>query len=350
MNQNVNANANVQANATIRIATRGSALALAQAHAILAQCQAAQPGQSFEIVIIKTTGDKLQTASLSSGDIAKGLFTKELETALLEGQADLAVHSLKDLPTELPPGLALGAVTERADVRDVLIYRHIEYVARSPEGGRPVQQIRRGFKPEMSIASLPHRATIGTSSTRRTAQLQERRPDLRIVPLRGNVGTRLRKLDEQPALDAIVLAAAGLSRLHLVCPPGGVITGPENDTDLPEGLAFTPLPLSDMLPCVGQAAIALEIRENDPRLKELCATLNHRATFDCISAERSLLAGLGGGCHMAVGAFARIDAAAREIILQAVSHLGPAVRRAAGRAPIAEAEELGRRLAAQLRG
>ena len=134
------------------IATRGSALALAQANTVLGLCRAAFPDLAFELSIIKTTGDKMQTASLASGELPKGLFTKELEVALLDGAAELAVHSLKDLPTELPAGLALGAVLPRADVRDVLVYRHIELVACPPEGTRPVDQRRRGFKPELSNA------------------------------------------------------------------------------------------------------------------------------------------------------------------------------------------------------
>ena len=184
----------MNSSSTIRIATRGSALALAQANMVLAQLRAAFPGESFELQIIKTTGDKLQTASLASPNLPKGLFTKEIEEALLNGQADLAVHSLKDLPTELPAGLQLGAVSVRVDVRDVLVTR------RSPAlNSQPA-----------TLNSLPLRATVATSSTRRRAQLLDHRPDLNIVPIRGNVGTRLRKLAEQPELHAIVLAAAGL--------------------------------------------------------------------------------------------------------------------------------------------
>src|SRR4051794_21775689 len=160
----------------IRITSRGSALALAQANMVLAQCRAAFPNDSFEIRIVKTTGDKLQTASLAAANLPKGLFTKEIEEALLDGSGDLAVHSLKDLPTDLPAGLKLGAVSKRADVRDVLIYRHESKFQIS------------------NLKSLPQGATVATSSTRRRAQLLDTRPDLNIVPIRGNVGTRLRKL------------------------------------------------------------------------------------------------------------------------------------------------------------
>ena len=159
------------------IATRGSALALVQSNAILVQCRDAFPERAFEVRIFKTTGDKLQTASLANTELPKGLFTKELEVALLNGEADLAVHSLKDLPTALPAGLILGAAGRREDVRDVLLYR-------SGEGGS-----LRGFPPGLTIHGLPKGATVATSSTRRGAQLQELRPDLKIVPIRGNVGS-----------------------------------------------------------------------------------------------------------------------------------------------------------------
>src|SRR5688572_3486630 len=172
----------------IRIATRGSALALAQANIVLELCRKLVPQQPCEIKVIKTTGDKLQTASLADSNLPKGLFTKELEVALLNGEADLAVHSLKDLPTELPAGLTLGATLEREDVRDMLICR---YDAPYASGG-------------MSIRHLPHAGTVATSSTRRAAQLRDMRPDLKIVPIRGNVPTRLRKLAEQRDIDAII--------------------------------------------------------------------------------------------------------------------------------------------------
>jgi hydroxymethylbilane synthase len=162
---------NMTATKPIYIATRGSALALAQANQILAQCRSLFPAETFDLKIIKTTGDKLQTASLASAELPKGLFTKEIEEALLSGEADLAVHSLKDLPTELPAGLKLGAVTRRADVRDVIVYRHSD------------------FQSSLLLAGLPNGAVVATSSTRRAAQVLERRPDLKVVPIRGNVGT-----------------------------------------------------------------------------------------------------------------------------------------------------------------
>src|SRR5215211_4957921 len=174
----------------IRIATRGSALALAQARIVLEQCRKQVPDSLFEIKTIKTTGDKLQTASLADANLPKGLFTKELELALMDGEAELAVHSLKDLPTELPAGLNVGAVLAREDVRDLLICR---YDAPFAEAG-------------MSIRHLPHAGTVATSSTRRAAHLRDTRPDLSIVPIRGNVPTRLRKLALHQGIDAIILA------------------------------------------------------------------------------------------------------------------------------------------------
>ncbi len=323
----------------IRIATRGSALALAQAGMVLAQCRAAFPQQPFEVVVIKTTGDKLQTASLAAGDLPKGLFTKELEAALLAGEAELAVHSLKDLPTELPPGLRLAAVLPRADVRDVLVYRHIEAIACPPDTTKPVRQDRRGFKPEISLASLPQRATLGTSSTRRAAQAREHRPDLNIVPLRGNVGTRLSKLAGQPELDAILLAAAGLDRLGLRYAPGDLMSGDE----VPAGLAASRLPLGEMLPCVGQGAIGIETRAGDGRIDVICARLTHAETLACVTAERAFLAAMGGGCQLAVAAYA--EAAGQELRMRAVSFLRPEARRGEARRALAEAAQLGEELA-----
>ena len=327
----------------IYLATRGSALALNQANLILAQCRSLFPDLEFELKIIKTTGDKVQTASLASGVLAKGLFTKELEIALLDREADLAVHSLKDLPTELPVGLKLGAVTKRADVRDVLIYRDVEHLIANSEPLPLPQKIKRGFRPHVTIEALPHGAVIGTSSTRRGAQLRERRPDLRIVPFRGNVGTRLKKLSEQGELDAIVLAAAGLERLQFRPSASGLLQGDE----IPAGLAATFLSLSEMLPCVGQGAIALEIRNGDERMNALCEKVNHAETFACVTAERAFLHRMGGGCHAAVAAYG--ESQGGEIWLRALSFMGSGEpRRTEGRRPLSAAAGLGEELAAQL--
>lgn len=328
----------------ILIATRGSALALAQANMILAQCREAFPGQGFDLKIIKTTGDKLQTASLAGAGLPKGLFTKEIEEALLAKEADLAVHSLKDLPTELPRGLKLGAVTQRADVRDVLVYRDVEFMVNHVDITRPVNQTMRGYRPWLSLRSLPHGAVVATSSTRRAAQVREQRPDARIVPIRGNVGTRLRKIAEQPELDVTILAAAGLQRLGYAISPAGQLDG----HDVPSGLGATAISASEMLPCVGQAAIGIEIRDDDPRLEVFCEKLNHPETLACVTAERAFLKAMGGGCQLAVGALAR--RAGNELILSGVSFLGPQPRRGELAGPAETAVSLGTSLAAQLKG
>ncbi len=324
------------------IATRGSALALAQANAVLAQCRAAFPGEIFDIKIIKTTGDKLQAASLANAELPKGLFTKELESALLAGEADLAVHSLKDLPTELPAGLKLGAVGRREDVRDVLIYRDVEHVVCGFDVTRHAPVNKRGFRPALSIGALPHGATIATSSTRRSAQTLGLRPDLKIVPVRGNVGTRLRKLAEQAELDAIILAAAGLARLHFQILPDGRLQG----DDVPVGLAATPISLREMLPCVGQAAIGIEVREGDERVARICEKLNHGETCQGVTAERVFLRAMGGGCQLAVAAYA--ETVGDQIRMRAVSFLSGKARRAEASRAAKEAVELGSELAATL--
>ena len=319
----------------IIIATRGSALALAQADLVLAQCRAAFPEGDFQIQVIKTTGDKLQTASLANADLPKGLFTKELEMALLNREADLAVHSLKDLPTDLPAGLKLGAAGKRVDVRDVLLYRS--------RGRFSAAHLRPG--------ALPLGATVATSSTRRSAQLLERRPDLKVVPIRGNVPTRLKKLAEQTEIDAIILAAAGLERLHYEIQLDGGLIGPTDvspEASLPVGggLLATLLDLEEMLPCVGQAALGMEIRDGDQRMEAICQKLNDIDTLRCVTAERTFLKALGGGCQLAVAAYAEVIG--EEIRMRAVSFLGKTPQRAEARRGIGEAVELGQQLAAQL--
>jgi hydroxymethylbilane synthase len=317
----------------IRIATRGSALALAQANMIAAQGRAAFPQLAFELKIIKTTGDKLQKASMANPDasLPKGLFTKELEVALLAGEADLAVHSLKDLPTDLPAGLILAATPQRADVRDVLVYRAAGVGA------------QRGFPAHTPIADFPQGATIATSSTRRKAQLLTVRPDLNIVEIRGNVATRMKKVAQQAELDATVLALAGISRLNFTIAPDGQLRG----DGVPDGLLATVLDVEVMLPCVGQAAIGLEIRANDERIAGVCERLNHRETFQAVTAERAFLHGMGGGCQSPVAAFAEV--ATDKIAMRAVSFRNGPAQRAQGKRPIAEAAQLGEQLAAELR-
>lgn len=213
------------------IATRGSALALAQANQVIAQCRATFPRLQFELKIIKTTGDKLQTASMSKSNtsLPKGLFTKELEVALVKRSADLAVHSLKDLPTELPSGLKLAATPKRADVREVLIYRDAAYYAEAAnhqkEEWTPGQSALRGFTKHSRLQDFPAGACVATSSTRRQAQLLALRPDLKAKEIRGNVTTRLQKVAEREEFDATVLALAGISRLNFTITEDGKLHG-----------------------------------------------------------------------------------------------------------------------------
>ena len=335
----------------IFIATRGSALALAQAHAVLAQCRAAFPRLNFELKIIKTTGDKLQTASLAKegGNLPKGLFTKELEVALIKGQADLAVHSLKDLPTELPGGLTLGAVGKRADVRDVLIYRDAEFL-QAEEARKdvtdwiPGQSERRGYKPKLALKDFPAGATVATSSTRRKAQLLANRPDLNVVEIRGNVVTRMVKLAERAELDATVLAAAGLERLNFKIGADGRLTGDA----VPDGLLAVVLEPEVMLPAVGQGAVGIEVREADERIAAICERLNHFNTRQCVTAERAFLAGMGGGCQSPVAAYGEVIG--DRLRLRAVSFRDEKnVRRGESKGPIKEAADLGKRMAEELR-
>lgn len=334
----------------IIIATRGSALALAQANAIFDQCRKAFPRIAFEIKIIKTTGDKLQTAAINqeSQSLPKGLFTKELEVALLKHHADLAVHSLKDLPTEVPAGLKLGAVGKRADVRDVLVYRDAEYlreVATKQEVAEwvPGQAERRGLRPKSGIKDLPKGWVVATSSTRRKAQLLALRPDVVVVDIRGNVPTRLQKLGERAELDALILAAAGFERLHFQIKPDGRLFGDA----VPDGLLAVPLEPEVMLPCVGQGAIGIEIRENDERIMAICERLNHFNTQQCVTAERAFLAAMGGGCQSPVGAYAEV--LGHQIRMRAVSFQNGPARRAEARRAVKEALELGQQLAAELK-
>jgi porphobilinogen deaminase len=336
--------------APIRLATRGSALALAQANMVLAQCRAAFPKLMFELKIIKTTGDKLQTASLvqEGQSLPKGLFTKELEVALLKHRADLAVHSLKDLPTELPAGLKLGAVGKRADVRDVLIYRDADWLRAAEEDKdavdwSPGQSARRGFKPNLKIQDLPAGAVVATSSTRRRAQLMSHNSALKCPDIRGNVVTRMQKLATKPELDATVLALAGLSRLNFSVTAEGRLEGDA----VPDGLLATILDTDVMLPCVGQGAIGLEIREADERIAAICERLNHFNTLQCVTAERAFLAAMGGGCQSPVAAYAEVIA--DKLRMRALSFaIGP-VRRAEAARPLKEAAELGQQLAAELK-
>ena len=252
--------------APLRIGTRGSPLALAQAEltkAALLAAHADLKAERVEIVPIRTTGDKVQDRTLSEIG-GKGLFTKEIEEALFDGRIDLAVHSMKDMPTFLPPGLTIAAMLEREDPRDVLI--------------SPVAD---------SIESLPKGATVGTASLRRQAQLLALRPDLKVQPLRGNVGTRLDKLARGEAA-ATLLALAGLKRLGRVEAATAILS-----TD-------------QFLPAVAQGAIGIEIRAGDARIMALVAPIDHAPTTIAVTAERACLAVLDGSCRTPIAAHAEI--------------------------------------------
>jgi hydroxymethylbilane synthase len=244
----------------VRIATRSSELALRQARIVEAALEA--QGVSCEIVTFKTTGDKKLDEPLSEIG-AKGLFTHELEVALGKNKVDCCVHSLKDLPTELPEGLTLGAILEREDPRDVLIVNAVTEAE--------------------DLASLPAGSRVGTSSLRRRAQLLALRPDLEVAELRGNVPTRLKKVDTG-MVHAAILAAAGLIRLDARQHIKQYLEPPE------------------WLPAAGQGAIAVEIRDDDETMKKLLAPLNHEATSIAVRAERSFLSALEGGCQVPIGA------------------------------------------------
>ncbi len=245
---------------SLTIGTRGSQLALWQSQFVKNQLERHFSDIEVHLKVIKTTGDTIQNRSLVG--LGKGVFTKEIENALLTGDIDLAVHSLKDLPTELPAGLCIAAIPVREDPRDVLI----------TSIGLPLE-------------NLPEEAKIGTTSPRRKAQLLYIRPDVKVVDVRGNVDTRLRKLHETD-LDGIILAAAGIKRL----------LNPEIITQF--------FDTEDMVPAVGQGALAIEVREGDDRTEKLIAPLNdHRAAAE-ITAERAVLESLGGGCQVPIGAYA----------------------------------------------
>jgi hydroxymethylbilane synthase len=352
----------VSSDKPIIICTRGSALALAQSRRVLADCEALFPHRSFELKIIKTTGDKLQTAALANPNesLPKGLFTKELEVALLEKEADIAVHSLKDLPTELPEGLKLSAVGPRADVRDVLVFRdaaHPLNQARlnAPKEWSPGARDPYFGKPRASLAKLPPGAVVATSSTRRAAQVLALRPDLQVVPIRGNVGTRLQKVMDQLEIDATILAAAGLLRLNFDLGPRGELRvdprlTPAERAEIaapPAGLLATILEPEEMLPAVGQGAVALETRADDPEIDGLCAVLNHLNTFQAVTAERAFLRAMGGGCQSPVAGYARV--LGHQLHLRAVSFREGAGKSAEGKLPVREAARLGEEIAAQLK-
>ena len=289
----------------IIIGTRGSKLALWQAEHVADILRTMNPDLEVVLQHIVTIGDKILDVPLAKIG-GKGLFTKELETAMLSGEIDLAVHSLKDMPTELPPGLILAATTVRMDPHDAFVSQKYS-----------------------SLAELPQGAVVGTSSLRRGAQLLRLRPDLQIVSLRGNLNTRLRKLDEGQ-FDAIVLAAAGLHRLGM----GDRIAA-----------VFSP---TECLPAVGQGVLAIEVRADDVEVRSMVARLDDAETRTCVTAERKFLAVVQGGCQVPVGVFGQMESG--QLVLSARILSLDGVRCIEGKIAgmPTEAAELGEALAGQL--
>lgn len=288
------------------IGSRGSKLALWQAEQARERLQLLNPGIEVNIEIIKTTGDvKSDPLSVIGG---KGVFTKELEDALLDNRIDMAVHSLKDLPTILPEGLSISAICEREDARDALV-------------------LRAGL--EGSLATLAEGAVVGTSSQRRLAQLKALRRDVVVTDLRGNVDTRIRKLDEGQ-YDAVILASAGLLRLGLA------------------DRISARIPITEMLPAVGQGAIAIETRSDDEFTVQTTSKLDHRETRVACLAERAFLRGLGGGCQLPIAAHATIEGDALTLDGLVANPDGSQIWRDSLSGTLDNAEQLGSTLATTL--
>ena len=290
----------------LRIATRRSRLALWQAEHVKQRLAAVHPGLAVELVPLSTRGDELLEVSLAKAG-GKGLFVKELETALAEGRADIAVHSMKDVPAELPQGYALAAILAREDPRDAFVsVRHA------------------------NLAALPAGAVVGTSSLRRQAQIAARYPRLDIRPLRGNVDTRVAKLD-RGEYAAIVLAAAGLKRLGL------------------EARIRSYLEIEESLPAAGQAALGIEALGAQGAVLQLVAPLQDAGTSACVRAERTVNLALGGSCTIPLGAYAVLEAGRLWLRALVASPDGKRIARAEGEGDAAQPEALGARVAALLR-
>jgi len=291
----------------LRIGTRGSLLAVAQAERLAGELKRRYADLAPVLVKMKTSGDKFAHVPLSQVG-GKGLFIKEIEEALQEGQVDVAVHSMKDVPTEIAPGLVIAAIFEREDASDVLVSRR-----------------------KVALDALPTGARIGTSSLRRQAQLLHYRPDLTVIPLRGNLDTRLRKLGTED-LDAVVVAAAGVSRLG-------------RQDEVTEILAT-----EIILPAAGQGALGLEIRAENQEMYDLVAPLNHGPSALTVAAERAFLARLGGGCQVPIAAYGQLDG--DQIHLTALVSMpdGTEIVRGERQGPSAHGEEIGIALAEELLG
>ena len=286
----------------IKIGTRGSKLALTQADFVAEKIKKIMPEAVIEIRIIKTSGDVMQDVSLLKIG-GKGVFVKEIEDALLGNTIDLAVHSMKDVPTEIPEGLEFAAILEREDARDILASRDNKKIEQMPKG-----------------------AKIGTGSLRRSAQLLDILPDAVIVPLRGNLDTRLRKIETEK-LDGVIVAAAGMKRMGFV----------QRITQF--------LPVELMLPAVGQGALGLEIRTGDNELKKVLARINHAPTYTEITAERSFLRHLGGGCRLPIAALGKLEGDKLSLEGLVASPQGSGIIRDKVKGTVFEAEELGKKLA-----
>lgn len=293
----------------IVIGTRGSALAVAQAEWVAAALREARPDLPIRLERIRTTGDRLVEVPLGPAG-GKGLFVREIEEALLAGRIDVAVHSLKDLPAELPPGLVLGAFPEREDARDVLVTRT-----------------------GTTLDALPEGATVGTSSLRRQAQLLDQRRDLKVVPLRGNVDTRLRKVDAG-VVEGVILAAAGLRRLRL------------------DGRITEFLPPERILPAIGQGALAIEIRQRDLAggVGMAVCRLDHAETRAAVTAERAFLQALGGDCYTPVAAHARVVEGHLVLRAMVASVDGCRIVRGEAQGAVGEGEAMGRTIAFDILG
>lgn len=300
----------IQADRSFSLGTRASPLALWQSRHVAAElCKAhGWPDSRIRLDKIITEGDKRLDTTLSEIG-GKGLFTEELEAGLRDATLDLAVHSLKDLPTANPPGLVLGAILPRAAAGDVLV---------APDG-----------KHYASLAALPKGAKVGTASLRRAAQILNQRPDCTIAPLRGNVGTRLKKLTDE-GFDATILAAAGLDRLQL---------------DLREAALLS---ADEVLPAAGQGALAVQCRADDSAMREYLSALHCPDTFDCVSAERAFLAALDGSCRTPIAAYATLDGDSLTLKGRLLSDNGVHVAQGTRRGARADALAMGRDLAAQL--
>jgi hydroxymethylbilane synthase len=294
----------------LRIGTRGSQLALWQARTVAGLLESR--GHAVDLVIIKTSGDRLQEASLAEVG-GKRLFVKEIEDALLRGEVDLAVHSAKDMPAVLPDGLAVAAALAREDPRDALVL---------PRGAAPADLAG-------AAAAIGNSPTIGTSSVRRIAQLSTLLPRASFTPIRGNVDSRLRKLD-QGGFDALVLASAGLKRLGFA------------------GRISAPIPPADCVPAPGQGIVAIEIRADDDSTRRALEPLNDADAAAALAAERALVAALGGGCQLPLGAVALPDGADLDMYGVVASLDGRRSVKQQARGPRSNATQLGTRLAAEL--